>query len=112
MKTILKAWKKLEGLNKQKSDAIQNEDYETAQMIKNEMNKIQKTIMSSNDRQNVSIISKGRGTTLSPIEFKNAGARNGNLSKASSINPEEAYGANPIAAQKSLNPISLKSFRK
>lgn len=112
MKTILKAWKKLEVLNKQKADAIQNEDYETAQMIKNEMNKIQKTIMSSNDRHNVSTIVKGRGTTLSPIEFKNSGVRNNNLSKASSINAEEVYSANPIAAQKSLNPLSLKSLKK
>ena len=112
MKSILKAWKKLEVLNKQKLEAIQNEDYETAQMIKNEMNKIQKTIMSTNDRQNVSILSKGRGTTLSPIEFKNAGGRNGNISKVSSINPEEAYGVNPAVIQKSLNPLSLKTMRK
>ena len=99
-------------LNKQKSDAIQNEDYETAQMIKNEISKIQKSIMSTGDRQNVSTISKGRGATLSPIEYKTPIMKNSNISKDSGMNPEDAYGISGAVSQKSLNPISLKSVRK
>lgn len=62
MKSITKAKKKLGILSAQKVQAIGNEDYETAQMIKNEMSKIQKSIMTNNDRNNQNKFGKGRGT--------------------------------------------------
>lgn len=81
-------------------------------MIKNEMSKIQKSIMSTGDRTNASMISKGRGATLSPIEYKVSGVKIGNLSKGSAINSEDAYGISTATSQKTLNPISLKTVRK
>jgi hypothetical protein len=109
MKSILKARSKLDHLTQQKIEAINNEDYETAQMIKNEMSKIQKTIMSTNDRHNTGI-SKGRGATLSPIEYRNKGTRKANASQIDSMNAEESY--NGAQSQKSLNPLSLKTVRR
>jgi hypothetical protein len=111
MKSIMKACQKLNHLTAKKTEAINNEDYETAQMIKNEMNKIQKTIMSSNDRNNSSTLSKGRGATLSPIEFRNKAPRPINISKAEAMKMEDAYGTN-TNSHKNLNPLSLKTVRR
>jgi len=69
--------------------------------------------MSSNDRNNVSTLSKGRGATLSPIEYKNKAGRNLNNSNLGAMNPDEAYGMGMGAnSQKALNPLSLKTVRK
>lgn len=108
IKSIGKAQKKLEKLNIQKIQAINNEDYETAQIIKIEMSKIQKTIIISNDRHNSMVaVPKGRGATLSPIEYRSKP----NMSRAEKVTAEDAYGMNS-ASQKALNPITLKTVRR
>jgi len=108
MQSILKAQSKLEHLTQQKGEAIKNEDYETAQMIKNEMNKIQKTIMSTNDR-NASGNVRGRGATLSPIEYRNKGIRKINNSMRENEAPEDSYGSS-VQNQKALNPLAIKTL--
>jgi hypothetical protein len=108
MKSIMKAQKKLIKLNTQKIQAINNEDYETAQMVKIEMSKIQKTIIISNDRHTAMAPTfKGRGATLSPIEYRNVP----NISRNEKGSATEAYGIN-TASQKNLNPLSLKTIIK
>ena len=98
-------------LSVQKVKAIENEDYETAQMIKNEMNKIQKTILTTNDRNGANNLTKGRGATLSPIEYRSKPiSKPGN--SQSSMNIDEAYGSNSNALKKPLNPLGIKSMRK
>lgn len=94
--------------------AIDKEDYETAQMIKNEMSKIQKNIMSTNDRNNnrtgLSTMNRGRGTTLSPIEFRSKPkAKQPNSKSSMSIN--DSYG-NAQNVGKALGPITMKSLKK
>ncbi len=78
------------------------------------MNKIQKNILSTSDRNNnrnvTNNINKGRGTTLSPIEFRNKPMRkDGNSQSAISIN--DSYGTTNTMS-KALNPIGLKSMKK
>ncbi|CAI2386351.1 unnamed protein product [Moneuplotes crassus] len=114
MKSISKAKKKLNVLSVQKVQAIGNEDYETAQMIKNEMSKIQKNILTTNDRNGkrnvLNALNKGRGTTLSPIEYRSRASRKESKAQ-SSMNINDSY-ATTNTMGKPLNPIAIKSMKK
>ncbi|CAI2386316.1 unnamed protein product [Moneuplotes crassus] len=114
MKTIGKAKKKLDVLAAQKVQAISKEDYETAQMIKNEMSKIQKNIMTTTDktgnRNGMKTLNRGRGATLSPIEYRSKPSRKENFPQ-DVTDVSDSYGtANSMS--KPLNPISIKSMKK
>lgn len=114
IKSILKSCKKLTMLAAKKSEAIANEDYETAQMIKFEINKIQKSIMANNERNNTSKLSKGRGATLSPIEYRSKPASRKvlNNSIAHDMNVQDSYGVSNSKSTKMLNPLSSNTVRK
>lgn len=86
-------------------------------MIKFEIDKIQKAIMVNGDRNNTTKNAKGRGTTLSPIEYRSKpnSRKVLNNSIANDMNIQEAYGNMSIGNSKSaqiLDPISVKSVRK